>query len=1038
MGTLPPAVHMAILIVDVESFSDPSRTHANQVAIRRRMYAALRRSFAKSGVRWADCHTEDRGDGVLVLVPASVPKSRLVAGVAVQLSDTLVRLNAAAAPPERFRLRMALHAGEIQQDPQGVTSPSIIRAFRLIESPALKAALADSSGLIALIVSDWFYTEVVRQDEAAEPESFRRVRAVTKETDTAAWIRVLAGREASGRVGGGQQAALAPPALRYSLPPDAQAFTGRDTEVARIVAEAADAVRGGVVAIHTIDGMPGVGKTALAVHVAHVLQERFPDRQLFIDLYAHTPGEDPLRPEAALARLLSEVGVEARSLPGDLEARTALWRDRMAGQRAVLVLDNAASSSQVAPLLPGCDGSLVLVTSRRRLADLPGSVTAVPVEVLTTAEAAEMFVRLAPRAATDPAVMVADLVRLAGYLPLAISLLARVYIRHPAWALADLIRETETGLLTLTAEKDCVAAAFEVSYQGLDPGRQRFFRCLGRHLGTAIDGHAAAALAGIPLAEASAQLDALHGEGLLTEVGHRRYGMHDLIRRYARDRAAADPAREHRRGLRRLLDYYQYAATLAEARLARQVRTSPPWTVPARPPAAVPELADRAAALSWARNERTNVLACLDRAVRAGEPARVVALTAGLASLLRQDGPWVDAIARHATAVQAARQLGDDLALANALDDLGIVQRLTGDYRAAARTGQEALDLYRDLGDRPGQASALHHLGTLWFLTDDYPQAAEALQASLVIYRDLDDGEGLADVLSRLGAVLRITHDHQGAAQAHEEALDIYRDLGDRQGQASALMYLGVVRRRTGDYRGAVRAYEAAMGIHRELGSRQGLANVLMYLGAARREIGDYRPAVMAQEEALGIYRELGSVLGQANTISELGAIRRQTCDYRGAAQADQEALDLYRDLGDRGGEALTLCELGAVRRQTGDFDGAAEALEKSHRIFRDLGDEAQVLNERGALHRVRGDLDRARACHRRALDRAREASSSWDEAHALAGLGRCALADGQISDAEADLGQALTIFSWLGTAEAAGIAGEVAALSRAYGLAAL
>ena len=321
--------------------------------------------------------------------------------------------------------------------------------------------------------------------------------------------------------------------------------------------------------------MPGVGKTALAVHAAHRLRDRFPDRQLFIDLHAHTPGQHPAPPAAALAELLTAAGVDARYLPADLDGRAMLWRDRLAGQRALLVLDNAASSDQVAPLLPGGDGCLVLVTSRRYLGDLPGAVAPVLLEALPPDQAQLMFARLAPRAATEPEAAVPELTRLAGYLPLAISLLARVYAKHPSWTLADLARETTASLLTLAAEKASVAAAFEVSYRDLAPGQQQFFRRLGLHPGTTIDGYAAAALAGIPLPEAIRQLDALHSEGLLTESGYRRYGMHDLIRRYIQDRAATDPATGRDQALQHLLDYYQHTAAAAEARLARQPRTRP-------------------------------------------------------------------------------------------------------------------------------------------------------------------------------------------------------------------------------------------------------------------------------------------------------------------------------------------------------------------------------------------------------------------------------------------------------------------------------
>jgi tetratricopeptide (TPR) repeat protein len=789
----------------------------------------------------------------------------------------------------------------------------------------------------------------------------------------------------------------APPglAVRYSLPPDTAAFTGRDEELARIAATVtAAAVADGVVAVHAIDGMPGVGKTALAVHVAHQLRWRFPDGQLFVDLRAHTPGQDPALPAAALAGLLTAAGTEARYLPGDLEDLAALWRDRMAGQRALLVLDNAASSAQVTPLLPGDAGCLVLVTSRRHLGDLPGPVVPVLLDALPPDQAQAMFLRLAPRAAADPAAAVQELVGLAGHLPLAISLLARVYTRHPVWTLADLARETRARLLTLAAEKDSVAVAFEVSYQYLPPGQQEFFRCLGLHPGTTIDGYAAAALAGISLPDADCQLDALHGEGLLTEAGYRRYGMHDLIGRYARDLAATDLTGHRDQRLGRLLDYYQHTAAAADVLLGRQSRTmaSP---IGMRPPAAVPDLPDRTQALSWARVERVNLLACLDHATRTGQHSRIAALTAAIASLLRQDGPWADAIIRHVTAVEAARHLGDQPGQANALNDLGSVRYMNGDYRAAAEDLEEAVGISRDLGDRLTQANALNYLGMVLQQTGDYPAAIEAQEEALGISRDLSDRLGQARALSDLGGARYLTGNFPAAAEALEEALGISRDLGDRLAQARALNYLGMVRQRTGDYPGAAEA----------------------------------------QEEALGISRDLGDRTGQANAINHLGVVRRQTGDYPGATEALEEALGIYRDFGDRLGEASALNDLGIVRQLTGDYPAAAGALEESLGICRDLGDrgaEAELLNSVGALYRLRGDMNRAEACHQQGLYLAREIGASLDEACALAGLGRCALATGRITSAEASLLQAQEIFQRIGAAEAVGVAAELDALTSA------
>ena len=538
------------------------------------------------------------------------------------------------------------------------------------------------------------------------------------------------------------------PEVRYSLPPDAAAFTGRTGALAQITAAmTVAATASGVVAVHAIDGMPGVGKTALAVHAAHVLREQFPDRQLFINLHAHTPGHEPVRPQDALAGLLAATGADPRFLPDDLGERAGMWRDKMTGQRALLVLDNAASSSQVAPLLPGAGGCLVLVTSRRHLGDLPGTVVPVLLDALPPQNAEEMFTRLAPRAADSPG-EVAEVVRLAGFLPLAISLLARVFARHPAWTLADLAAETRAGLLTLTAENDSIAAAFEVSYRHLDPAWQRWFCLLGVHPGTATDVYAAAALAGTSLDEAAGLLDSLHGEGLLIETGHRRYGMHDLLRRYARDHAITDDAAVgSQRALDRLLDYYQHTAALAEARLARQPRPGPPPAAPAMLPA-FPDLEDYGQALAWARADRASLLACLDHATRTGQHGRVIALTAGLAGLLRDDGPWADAITRHTAAIQAARDLGDRLGQAGALAELGDILRRNGNYPGAAQAQEQALSIYRDLCDRLGQANALNGLGNVRRLTGDFRGAAQALEQALSIYREIGSRRGQANALN--------------------------------------------------------------------------------------------------------------------------------------------------------------------------------------------------------------------------------------------------------------------------------------------------
>ncbi len=807
--------------------------------------------------------------------------------------------------------------------------------------------------------------------------------------------------------------------VRFSLPPDVPDFVDREEVLAAIAAEAR-ATAGGV-RIHAIGGMAGLGKTALAVHAAHGLRERFPDRQLFIDLHGHTPGEEPVTAEIALAGLLTATGVDASSLPGDVPGMTALWRDRTAGQRTLLVLDNAASSTQVIPLVPSGPDSLVLVTSRRHLGDLPAGAAAAGLQVLSRAEARELFVRLAPRAAGDPADAMAELTELAGCLPMAISLLARVYARHPSWTLDDLVSETKERMMEMAAESHTVAASLELSYRHLSPAQQQFFCRLGVHPGTSIDRYAAAAVTGTSVREARAQLDALHSEGMLTELGYSRYGMHDLIRRYARDIASDAPAGDSTQALERLLDYYQYTATLSEDLLARQTRTARP-PMPQTVPAEFPALPDRSKALAWARAERQNLMACIDCAARAAQPARVVALTAVIAAIMETDGPWADAVARHTAAAAAARSCGDDAARADALSALGAVLSLTGDNHGAVVPLTEALGIYRDIADVQGQGNALHSLADALRTLGDQQAATANLTQALDLFRALGDRRGQANALLSSGIVLWMTAGNEGAATALSEALGIYRAIGDQPGTANAMIDLSAVWRRTGRYDRALTDLTEALEICRAIGDRRGQAMALLNLGNVRWRTGEYEGAGAALAEALDICHAIGDRLFQANVMNQLGNVQRRTADPVGAAISIRAALSIFSEIGNRRGQANSLSYLGGALRQAGQYTAASGALDEALTMFRDLGDgrcEAEVLNEIGALGLARGDLNTARQSYTRALDLARQVASPWEEAVALAGLAHGAEGAGDVADASARLQEARKIFRQMGAAGA-------------------
>ena len=602
-----------------------------------------------------------------------------------------------------------------------------------------------------------------------------------------------------------------------TLPRDVAAFTGRDTELRRLIAAAAGAA--GVVAIHTVDGMPGVGKTALVTRAAHLLADAFPDGQLFVDLHAHTPGQPPADPGEVLADLLACTGMAPREIPAGMEARAERWRGRLAGKKVLLVLDDAAGHAQVGPLLPGTAGCLVLVTSRRRLIALDGAQP-LALDTLPPDQAIELFLRLARRTQDgSDAGTVAELAGLCGYLPLAIALLAGRLAHHPSWNLTTFTADFAAAQdrLTELAAGDrpgdpAVAAAFGMSYQDLPADRQRLFRRLGLHPGTDIDAYATAALAGIPLGQARQGLDALYTDHLIDEPAPGRYRLHDLIREYARTLTTRhDPAGDRDRATGQLLDYYQHTAQTADHHLTRHTRPSPPPAATA--PAAAPDLPDRASALAWMHTERANLLACIGYATTQAQPTRIIALTAALAAFLLQEGPWHQAATLHHTAATTARHLGDRRGEAGALHDLGRVRSMTDDYPAATGLLERALALFQDLGDRLGEAGALQDLGRVRSLTGDYPAAADLLERALALYQDLGSRRGEAGALQDLGRVRSATGDYPAATGLLGRALALFQDLGDRRGEAWALQHLGRVRSMTGDYPAATGLLERALAL---------------------------------------------------------------------------------------------------------------------------------------------------------------------------------------------------------------------------------
>ncbi len=744
---------------------------------------------------------------------------------------------------------------------------------------------------------------------------------------------------APGRVTG----AFAAAAIR-GLPRDVAGFTGRRGDLDRL-AEGLDGLAAGgvVVGICVIGGMAGVGKTTFAVHAAHRLAVGFPGGQFYLPLHAHTRGQRPVDPADALSSLLLAAGVPAAAIPPGLEARAARWRDHVAGQKILLLLDDVASHEQVRPLLPGTGGSLVLLTSRRRLAALSDAIV-VSLGTLAPPEAAALLARLAGRPGLQPGdAAVGEITRRCGYLPLAIGLIASGLRHHPArtaGSVAASLAAAAGRMELMRAENLSVAAAFDLSYQDLDPGQQRLFGRLGLIPGPSFDAYAAAALGGGSIGEARRQLDELYDQHLITEPAPGRYQLHDLLREHARimaTKTAAAAGSEIAAG--RLLDYYLHAALAAGRHFATRARASAGRRLPpGNPPAHAPDLATLAQAAAWLETERPNLHAAAGYAATRGHSRHAIAIPAAISGFLAARGHWDQSTALHQSALTAARGAGDRLSEADTLGELGILQRETGDYPAATASLAQALALYRDIGDPAGQAYALNQLGFLRVVTGDYPAAAASHQQALALACRANDRLTEAAALSHLGLLQQLTGDYPAAAASLQQALALCRGLGDLPGQAYALNSLGVVQQETGDYPAAAATQQQALALFDDLGHQLGRACALNDLGLVQQETGDYPAAAASHQQALALFGDLGNRLGQAEALNRLGELATRTVGTPQAREQHTRALAIARDISAAPEEARALEGLGRAHIQDGNHGKGLACLRQALTIYQRTG----------------------------------------------------------------------------------------------------
>ncbi|MFE9624524.1 BTAD domain-containing putative transcriptional regulator [Streptomyces sp. NPDC006527] len=693
--------------------------------------------------------------------------------------------------------------------------------------------------------------------------------------------------------------AAEPPVVRVrpaQLPATVPDFTGRASFVQELSEVLASGAEGRVMAVSALAGIGGVGKTTLAVHVAHQARSAFPDGQLYVDLQG--AGQRAAEPETVLGAFLRALGTADSAIPDSLVERAALYRSVLDGRRVLVLLDNAKDAAQVRPLLPGAEGCAALVTSRVRMVDLAGAHL-VDLDVMSPDEALALFTKIVgeERVSSEREAAL-DVVAACGFLPLAIRIAASRLAARRTWTvsvLAAKLADERRRLDELQAGDLAVKATFELGYGALEPAQARAFRLLGLADGPDISLAAAAALLNLGTDETEDLLESLVDTSLLESAAPGRYRFHDLVRLYARACAERDewPPSERGAAMSRLLDFYlaTAAAVYASERPGDRL-------VDALEPTEHPGLrfTEGSAALDWLYTEAAPLLACV------------------------RQSAGTDRLRRAVDLLWAAKDLTESGANSH-------------QYETTARAMCEAT---RSAGDARAEGRARTVLTDVLLVSGRIQQAEEEARSAMELAGSVRDSTAVSWVANNRGLSCLHQHRYAEGQLFFDQAIAGFRAAGNKPGEASALSNLSRAQLGAGNITAAVDIAQHGLALYVEMGRTMRLANGHFAVGVALTKAGRHDEALRQFADALAIFGDHRQRLWEGATNFRIAEVHMAAERPAHAARHAEQALALGSIGGDRmRGNILTLLGralsvLGQVERARACWREALNLLEQN------------------------------------------------------------------------------------------------------------